>query len=88
MAGLGRIQQRFTAALTAVLALVKLSTDTKAGQRARLEAQPLARKFMRTQNYKKATGRDLPPYPGYCSGQRERAKRVGKMIIEATRRAA
>lgn len=80
MAGLARVQQRFNMAV--VGALAALVSFARGGDKQQMIAAatdgrgyPLARKFLRTQDYHKATGRDLPPYPGYCSGAQERARR-------------
>lgn len=77
MAGLGRIQQRFNQAVIGVLAaLVGFARGGNPEQRRQLEERghPIAAKYLRTQNVAKATGRDLPPYRGFCSGAQETAR--------------
>ena len=79
MAGLGRVQQRFNAAVVGVLAaLVSFARggekDAK-GQASVGIGHPIHAKYLRTQNYGRATGRDLQLYPGYCSGAQETARR-------------
>ena len=80
MAGLGRIQQRFNAAIVTLLSLAGLrgmAGDTSAkNAAAHGHGHPLHAKFLRTQNVSKATGRDLLPYHGYCSGKEETARRL------------
>ncbi len=73
MAGLGRVQQRFNAAVVTLLTLAGLGRMT--GRDAKRQAaggqgHPIHAKYLRTVNVDKATGRDLPNYLGYCSGVR------------------
>ena len=81
MAGLGRIQQRFNAAVITLLSLAGLRNMAGADsqeQAARGYGHPLHRKYLRTQNYEKATGRepDQRKYPGFCAGEGERQRRL------------
>lgn len=83
MAGLGRVQQRFNAAVVGVLAaLVSFARggekDAK-GQAAAGTGHPIHAKYLRSQNYGRATGRGLSRYPGYCYGAQETARRAARM---------
>jgi len=80
MAGLGRVQQKFNAAVMAVMALLATQRKDSARQSVIHMGQPLARKYARCQNYEKATGRNLRRYPGYCSGLDYR-KRKGATLL-------
>ncbi len=79
MAGLGRIQQRFNAALVTVLALAGFGTQ-HANTRDMLTAQkghPLAAKYVKSSNPRANTpGRR---YRGYCNGQAEIRRRWEKL---------
>ena len=79
MNGLNRIQQRFNAAIITILALAGFGGQRQAEQHAAAQGHPLARKYLRTMNVAKATGRDLPPYLGYCHDWRYRAAGGGKL---------
>lgn len=88
MAGLGRIQQKFNAAVVSILALAGL--HNMAGGKAVTAAEaarkgyghPIHAKYLHTQNIAKATGRNLRRYAGYCSGLDYR-NRVGATLLRA-----
>jgi len=79
MAGLGRVQQRFNAAIVAVLALLKVGAGSKKEQaRAQGAGHPILAKLIKSSSPNANTpGRE---YPGYCSGQRETARRAAAII--------
>lgn len=86
MAGLGRVQMRFNATVASVLALVGFGRGY--GQSAAEEARkgsghPIHRKFLRTQNVMRATGRDKGDFLGYCAGRKERNRRVVRLMRAA-----
>lgn len=71
---------------TLVAALLSVLGFGRGGRRAEARASygtPLARKYHRTLDPIKATGRDLPPYPGYCAGLQERFRRQGMSRADA-----
>jgi hypothetical protein len=74
MAGLGRIQQRFNAAVVAVLALAGLRNMAGAGNAAKAAAtgfgHPIHAKYLRAHPKLSKT-----PYPGYCAGAQETERR-------------
>lgn len=76
MAGLARVQQRFHAAVVTLLALAGFGRQRDAQVKAGVGAgHPIHAKYLRTQDYARATGRDLAPYLGYCYGTREARRR-------------
>ena len=88
MAGLGRIQQRFNAAVVAVLALAGFGrmagTDAKKQARAG-GGHPIHAKYLRTNDVAKATGRDSRPLPAFMHGTSPKGYRgrPGVNLIEA-----
>lgn len=78
MAGLGRIQQRFNAAVVAVLALAGLRNMAGAGDHQKAAAagygHPIHAKYLRSVYNKSAR----TPYPGYCAGARETGRRAAR----------
>lgn len=88
MAGLGRVQQRFNAAVVTLLTLAGFGRGFGKGAKAQAATglgHPIHAKYLRTMNVDKATGRDLSPYQGYCSGVRydpvtgRKVKKVARM---------
>lgn len=78
MAGLARVQQRFTTALVATLAaLVNFARgggDRQAAQRLASHGHPILAKLIKTNPPRKGTpGR---AYPGYCAGKQETRRRL------------
>lgn len=80
MAGLGRIQQRFNAAVVMVLTLAGfggLAGESGARKAAAGGGQPIARKYIKSSNPRSNT--PGMRYQGYCSGRRETARRAARM---------
>lgn len=86
MAGLGRVQMRFNATVASVLALVGFGRGygRSAAEEARKgSGHPIHRKFLRSQNVEKVTGRGSEAYAGYCAGHREQSRRVVRLMKAA-----
>lgn len=78
MAGLGRVQQRFNAAVVGALALLvgfarQGQNEAQAAQWGQTTGHPIHRKYLKASNPNSNTPGD--PYPGYCSGAREIERR-------------
>jgi hypothetical protein len=78
MAGLGRIQQKFNAAVITLLSLAGLRNMAAAGDASKQAAagygHPIHAKLLKSSNPNANTpGR---PYQGYCSGAGETARRA------------
>lgn len=74
MAGLGRSQgSKYSVFGAVVAAVLGFFGGTRQQQEQMIaKGHPILAKYLRTQNPKKATGRDQAPYQGYCSGFQER----------------
>lgn len=86
MAGLGRVQMRFNATVASVLALVGFGRSyghNAADEALQGSGHPIHRKFLRTQNVSRATGRDKGDFLGYCAGRKERMRRVRRLMKNA-----
>lgn len=80
MAGLGRVQQKFNAAVVSVMALLATQRKDAAKQSVIHQGLPLARKYAYSQDYEKATGRDrLRSYAGY--GDRDYRTTKGATLL-------
>lgn len=81
MAGLARVQQRFNAAVVAVLVLAGLrgiagANETAEGEAALGHGHPIHAKFLKRSNPR--SNRPGYPFPGYCNGLRYRSNGNGK----------